>query len=68
MASEPTFWLAAIACLAVLAVLVMGVSKFSKGDENARIRSNKLMQWRLGLQFVAVICIMIFVWVTRSGG
>ena len=67
MASEPTFWLAAIACLAVAFVLILGVSKFAKGGENARIKSNNLMKLRLILQFVAVIAIMIFVYFTRSG-
>ncbi len=66
MASEPLFWVAAIACIAVLAVLVMGVLKFAKGGEDNRIRSNNLMKLRLLLQFVAVIAIMIFVYFTRG--
>ena len=67
MASEPLFWVAAVACIAVLVVLMMGVLKFAKGGENNRIRSNNLMKLRLILQFVAVIAIMIFVYATRGG-
>jgi len=67
MASEPLFWVAAIACLAVLVVLLMGIGKFAKGGENSRIKSNNLMKLRLVLQFVAVIAIMIFVYFTRGG-
>jgi len=67
MASEPTFWIAAIACLAVAIVLMLGVSKFAKGGENARIKSNNLMKLRLILQFVAVIAVMVFVYFTRGG-
>lgn len=67
MASEPFFWVAAIACLAVVIVLMLGISRFAKGGEDNRIRSNNLMKLRLILQFVAVIIIMIFVYVTRGG-
>ncbi len=67
MASEPLFWVAAIACLAVLGVLILGVSKFAKGGQDSRIKSNNLMKLRLLLQFVAIILVMIFVYFTRSG-
>lgn len=67
MASQPLFWVAAIACFAVLVVLLMGVSKFAKGGEDSRIKSNNLMKLRLVLQFVAVVVIMIFVYFTRGG-
>lgn len=66
MASEPLFWVAAIACLSVLVVLILGISKFAKGGHDARIKSNKLMQLRLILQFVAVMAVMLFVYVTRG--
>lgn len=67
MASEPLFWVAAIACGAVLVVLLLGIAKFAKGGEDSRIRSNNLMKLRLILQFVAVVAIMIFVYFTRTG-
>ncbi len=67
MASEPLFWVAAIACGAVLVVLLLGISKFAKGGEDSRIKSNNLMKLRLILQFVAVVLIMVFVYFTRGG-
>lgn len=67
MASEPLFWVAAIACIAVAAVLMLGVSQFGKGGEDNRIRSNNLMKLRLVLQLVAVILVMVFVYFTRGG-
>jgi len=66
MASEPLFWVAAIACISVLVVLVLGISKFAQGGEDASIKSNKLMQLRLVLQFVAVIAVMVFVYFTQG--
>lgn len=68
MASEPLFWVAAIACFAVMVVLVMGISSFGKDDQDSRIRSNNLMKWRLILQFTAVVAILVFVYFTRGFG
>jgi len=67
MASQPLFWVAAIACIAVAAVLLLGIGKFAKGGEDSRIKSNNLMKLRLILQFIAVIAIMTFVYFTRGG-
>jgi len=67
MASQPLFWVAAIACIAVAAVLLLGIGKFAKGSEDSRIKSNNLMKLRLILQFIAVIAIMTFVYFTRGG-
>jgi hypothetical protein len=55
------FYVAAIACLAVLAVLGLGLASFARGGADRRW-SNKLMQLRVGLQFVAVLLILAFVW------
>jgi len=67
MANDPLFWVAALACLAVLVVLAIGIGGFAKGGEWNRKNANKVMQWRLGLQFVAVILIVIFVYIQRGG-
>ena len=56
------FYVAAIACLAVLAVLGLGLASFARGGAVSRRWSNKLMQLRVALQFVAVILIVVFVW------
>jgi len=64
MAKEPLFFVALIACLAVLAVLVVGVFSFAKGGEFNKKYANKIMRLRLLLQFLAVIVILVVVWVT----
>ncbi len=68
MASDPLFWIVAIACLAVLAILIFGVGTFAKGGEFNRKYANRIMRWRIGAQFVAVLLIIAFVWIRRQGG
>ena len=51
----------------LLAILVMGVSNFGKGGEEAGKRSNKLMRYRIYAQFVAVALILAFVTLRRGG-
>ncbi len=65
MSDDPFFWAVAAACLAVLVVLALGIGSFAKGGEFNRKNANKLMRWRLGLQFVAIILILIFVYFQR---
>lgn len=68
MLNDPLFLVAAIAALAVLVVLMIGILGFAKGGEFNRKYANKIMRWRLGMQFLAVVLILIFVFVRRSGG
>lgn len=68
LANDPLFWVALIACLAVLGVLLVGIGGFSKGGDFNRKYANKIMQLRLLLQFIAVILIVVFVWFRHSGG
>jgi hypothetical protein len=57
----------ALAVLAVVVILGMGLmTLFQSGEEN-RFRSNKLMQLRVAAQAVAVIIILIALWVTGNG-
>lgn len=56
------------ACFAVLVVLLMGINSFRKEGKESRSRSNILMQWRIGLQVVAVIIILIFVALRQQSG
>lgn len=65
--SGPLFYVAAIACLAVLAVLVFGFVTFARGGEGSGRRSNKIMQLRVALQFVAVILIVVLAWALSGG-
>ncbi len=58
------FHLTTVASLAVLAVLVLGlVTLLRQGSPNL---SQRLMRWRIGLQFVAILIIIGFVLVSRS--
>ncbi len=41
---------------------------FARGGAFNRKYGNKLMQLRLLLQFIAVILIVLFVWISRRGG
>jgi hypothetical protein len=68
MTRDPLFILAAIACLAVLAVLMVGIGGFARGGAFNKKYANKIMQLRLLLQFIAVVLIVIFVYFWRRGG
>ena len=67
MANDPLFWVVAIACLGVGAFLIFGIGTFGRGGEFNRKHANRIMRWRIGAQFIAVIVILAFVWL-RSGG
>ena len=62
MFSDPLFIFAAIACLVVLGILLFGIASFAKGGEFNKRNANRIMRWRLGVQFVAVIAIVAFAW------
>ena len=62
MASDPFLLIVILACLAVLAVLLVGVGGFAKGGDFNRKYANKIMRLRLLLQFVAVILIVLYVY------
>ena len=66
--AETLFILAALGCLAVLAVLMLGVGSFAKGGKFHGKYSNKLMRLRVGLQAIAVILIILVVYFGKSGG
>ena len=63
---DPLFIIAAIACFAVLVVLMIGIVGFARGGDFNRKYANKLMRMRLAAQFIAVILILVFV--LFSGG
>ncbi len=67
MLSDPLFILAALAVLAVLGVLAVGIGGFAKGGEFNRRNGNRMMRWRLGLQALAVVLIVLFVVVRAQG-
>ncbi len=68
MSGDPLFVLIVLACLAVVVVLMLGLGGFAKGDGWASKNSNKLMRYRIGAQFVAVVLIALYVYFRQTGG
>ncbi|WP_299621248.1 twin transmembrane helix small protein [uncultured Tateyamaria sp.] len=68
MAQDPLFILIILACLAVMVVLMLGLGGFAKGSGWAQKNSNKLMRYRIGAQFVAVLLIVAYVLLRQNGG
>lgn len=64
MATTAVYYLSILLSLAVAAVLVMGLSTLLKGDQPNL--SQKFMRWRIGLQFIAILVIMLFAYMTRG--
>jgi hypothetical protein len=46
--------------IVVMVVLVLGIGTFFKGGETSKKYSNKLMQFRVLFQFVAIIVLVFF--------
>ncbi|EPX76922.1 twin transmembrane helix small protein [Litoreibacter arenae] len=68
MADDPLFIVVAVACIAVLIILLIGIGGFAKGGEFNRKHANRIMRYRIGAQFIAVILILVFVFFRRMGG
>ncbi len=62
------FILALVATVAVALILLFGIGTFSKGGAFNRNNANKIMRWRIGMQFVAVLLIAAFVYFRGTGG
>lgn len=61
--STAFYHLTTIATIAVLIVLLFGLRTMMKGDSPNL--SQKLMRWRVGLQFAAIVIIMLAVYFRR---
>ncbi|MBT9382818.1 twin transmembrane helix small protein [Pseudooceanicola sp. CBS1P-1] len=64
MAGNPMFFIATVAVLIVAVILVKGIANFARAGD-AR-KSNKLMQWRIMAQLVAVLLIALAAMITRG--
>ncbi len=53
------------AMLAVVGVLLAGLLGMARGDHSPS-KSNKLMQWRIGLQGLALALIAALMWIWRA--
>ena len=67
MGFAPLFILILLACLAVVVVLMLGLGGFAKGSGWAKNNSNRLMRYRIGAQFVAVLLILAYVALRGTG-
>lgn len=63
--SSVTYVLSIIVMLAVLAVLIRGLVNMARGGSG--VTSNKLMQLRVLLQFIAVVLIVATLWLSGGG-
>ena len=52
--------LSIVLLLTVGIVLILGIGTLFKGGETSKKYSNKLMQWRVLLQFIAIIVLVGF--------
>lgn len=68
MADDPLFYIVAVACLAVAGIMMFGVITFGRGGEFNRKHANRIMRWRIGAQFIAVVLILLFVFIRRQTG
>jgi|TARA_Y100000815_G_scaffold115561_1_gene104322 hypothetical protein len=65
MLQDPFFILVAVACLAVAAILLLGIGGFARGGAFNRKHANRIMRYRIIGQAVAVALILLFVYVRR---
>ena len=58
--------LSIVLLLAVGIVLILGIGTLFKGGETSKKYSNKLMQWRVLLQFVAILALVGFAYFFKN--
>ncbi len=68
MLHDPLFIVVAIACLVVVAILMVGIGGFARGGEFNRKHANRIMRYRIIAQAIAVVLILVFVYFRRMGG
>ena len=52
--------------IAVALVLILGIGTLFKGGETSKKYSNKLMQYRVLLQFLAIIVLVVFAYFFKN--
>lgn len=67
MLKDPLFIVVALACLAVLVILMIGIGGFAKGGDFNRKHANRIMRYRIIAQAIAVALILLFVFLRRGG-
>ena len=66
MLKDPLFVLVGLAMLVVVAILARGIGGIGRGGEAGAQKQNKLMQYRIMAQGVAVALILLFIYVRRA--
>jgi hypothetical protein len=66
--SSSLFTLAVVACVAVLVILMIGLGGFAGGGAFNKKNANKLMRYRIGAQFLAVLIILLYVVLRPDAG
>ncbi len=49
----------ALAVIAVVGILLFGVITMARGGEGSKEKANKIMRWRVGVQALAIVAIVI---------
>ena len=68
MLQDPLFLVVAGSVILVLVILMIGIGGFARGGEFNRKHANRIMRYRIGAQFVAVLLILGFIALRSNGG
>ena len=68
MLNDPLFIVAAVAVLAVLVILMIGIGGFARGGDFNRKHANRIMRYRIYAQAAAVGLILLYVAVSKYTG
>ena len=68
MPQDPLFIIILLAVVAVVIILMLGLGGFAGGGEFNKRNSNKLMRYRIIVQFLAVLLIVGYVWLKKDAG
>ena len=60
--------IALIVTVGVAIILLFGIGTFTRGGDFNTRNANKIMRWRLGAQFVAILLIAAVVYLRGNGG
>lgn len=60
--------LLALALFATVGILIFGIIAMARGGEFNRKYGNKVMRWRVAMQALAVVLVLLFVFIASVGG
>lgn len=67
MIRDPLFLIVVLAVAIVAGILLFGVGTFGRGGEFNRRHANRIMRWRIYMQGLAVVLILLYVWLRSRG-